>query len=175
MTEAQVPVLHVLTGVKVPPVQLAPGQLALAQHVLFTQKPDRHCPPWVQDSPLAWSPTHCWAALQYESGTQSLSSWQVDAQPFPAHWVYGAQDMGEPGWQTPPSQIPTGVTVPAVQLALLQLAPSCPGPVVQTLAWHVVSWQGSDGWEHVSGPQRTVPPQPSSAVPQFVPAGHPRG
>ena len=74
--------------------------------------------------------------------------------------------------ELPPPHVPLLQVSPAVQPSpSLQLTPSGPAPVVQTLLRQVASWQGSVGWVQESGPQRTVPPQPSGIVPQFVPTG----
>lgn len=51
------------------------------------QKPEVHCPPWVQDSPFGRSPTHWRSPLQKEPATQSVSVLQLVAQALPAHWV----------------------------------------------------------------------------------------
>lgn len=72
----------------------------------------------------------------------------------------------------PPPHVPPAQVLPVVQTSpSSQLAPLFPGPVVQTLVWQVVCWQGLLGCVQASGPHRTVPPQPSLTVPQFAPPG----
>ena len=83
-------------------------------------------------------------------------------------------------WQTagcvqmlvPPPHVPPEQVLPVVHtLPSVQVAPLFPGPVVQTLLWQVVCWQGLAGCVQLSGPQRTVLPHPSGIVPQSAPSG----
>jgi hypothetical protein len=95
----------------------APSQ-AVSQQTPSTQKPERHCPLLPHGSPSGKSSVQC-PASQKEPGTHSASSLQLVAQALPSQRVYGAQETGSAGSQTPlPLQLPCGCSVPFSQVAV---------------------------------------------------------